>query len=111
MPGAKFCVGCGTPVTAPAAFAAGAVTGAAGGLGAGAIRAPRAPASGAAPAASHFTPAFAVVFAAIFAIGLGAAALIMRQQPQRERAAAERASANGRGWKPASRPSGSGQNP
>ena len=86
MPGAKFCVGCGTPVTAPAAFAAGAVTG---GRGGGAIRAPLAPASGAAPAASHFTPAFAAVFAAIFAVGLGAAALIMRQQPQRERAAAE----------------------
>jgi tetratricopeptide (TPR) repeat protein len=86
MPGAKFCVGCGTPVTAPAANEAGAVTG---GRGGGAIRAPLAPASGAAPAASHFTPAFAVVFAAIFATGLGAAALIMRQQPQRERAAAE----------------------
>ena len=86
MPGAKFCVGCGTPVTAPAANAAGAVTG---GRGGGAIRAPLAPASGAAPAASHFTPACAVVFAAIFATGLGAAALIMRQQPQRERAAAE----------------------
>jgi tetratricopeptide (TPR) repeat protein len=89
MPGAKFCVGCGTPVTAPAASAAGAVTGAgSGGRGGGAIRAPLATASGAAPAASHFTPAFAVVFAAIFAIGLGAAALIMRQQPQREREAA-----------------------
>lgn len=84
MPGAKFCVGCGTPVTALAASAAGAVTG----LAAGAMRAPLAPASGAAPAASHFTPAFAVVFAAIFAIGLGAAALIMRQQPQRERSLA-----------------------
>ncbi|MGB6564028.1 MAG: tetratricopeptide repeat protein, partial [Candidatus Binataceae bacterium] len=55
----------------------------------GAIRTPLAPASSAAPAASHFTPAFAAVFAAIFAVGLGAAALIMRQQPQRERAAAE----------------------
>ncbi|MGH7915138.1 MAG: tetratricopeptide repeat protein, partial [Candidatus Binataceae bacterium] len=33
---------------------------------------------------SHFTRAFAVVFAAIFAIGLGAATFIMRQQPQRE---------------------------
>jgi len=88
MPGAKFCVSCGTPVTAPALFAAGAVTGPAGGQASGAIRAPLAPASGAAPAASHFTPAFAVVFAAIFAIGLAAAALIMRQQPQRKRAAA-----------------------
>ena len=90
IPGAKFCVGCGAPVTASAAFAAGAVAGPA----TGAVLAPLAPASGpgpalgAAPAASHFTPAFAVVFAAIFAIGLGAAALIMRQQPQRERAAA-----------------------
>ena len=74
MPGAKFCVGCGTPVTAPAASAAGAVTGPA--------------ATGAAPAASHFTPAFAAVFAAIFAIGLGAAAFIMRRQPRRERALA-----------------------
>ncbi|HEV7990087.1 MAG TPA: tetratricopeptide repeat protein, partial [Candidatus Binataceae bacterium] len=60
-----------------------------GGRGGGAIRAPLTPASGAAPAASHLTPAFAAVFAAIFAVGLGAAALIMRQQPQRERAAAE----------------------
>jgi tetratricopeptide (TPR) repeat protein len=89
MPGAKFCVGCGIPVTVPAASAAGAVTGAgSGGPGGGAIRAPLPSASAAAPAASHFTPAFAVVFAAIFAIGLGAAALIMRQQPQREREAA-----------------------
>src|SRR6185437_13581256 len=87
MSGAKFCVSCGTPVTAPAASAAGAVTGPAAGQ-ASAIWAPLAPASGAAPAASHFTPAFAGVFAAIFAIGLAAAALIMRQQPQRERAAA-----------------------
>jgi tetratricopeptide (TPR) repeat protein len=69
MPGAKFC----------------AVTGSAA---KGAMRAPLAPASGAAPAVSQFTPAFAVVFAAIFAIGLGAAALIMRQQPQRERSLA-----------------------
>ncbi len=88
MPGAKFCVGCGTPVTAPAASGAGAITGAGGGAAASAIRAPLAPASGAVPAASHFTPAFAAVFATIFAIGLGAAALIMRQQPQREREAA-----------------------
>jgi len=88
MPGAKFCVGCGTPVTAPAASGAGAITGAGGGAAASAIRAPLAPVSGAAPAASHFTPAFAAVFATIFAIGLGAAALIMRQQPQREREAA-----------------------
>jgi len=99
MPGAKFCVGCGTPVTAPAANAAGAVTGAGGGAVAdpvgGATRAPLAPASGAAPAASHFTPAFAVVFAAIFAIGLGAAALIMRQQPQRERQLASAAPQTG----------------
>ena len=92
MPGAKFCVGCGTPVTAPAANAAGAVTG---GRVGGAIRAPLAPASGAAPAASHFTPAFAAVFAAIFTVGLGAAALIMRQQPQRERAAADAAAQTG----------------
>ena len=61
----------------------------------GATRAPLAPASGAAPAASHFTPAFAVVFAAIFAIGLGAAALIMRQQPQRERQLASAAPQTG----------------
>jgi tetratricopeptide (TPR) repeat protein len=91
MPGAKFCVACGTPVTAPAALAAGAVTGVAGGVTGPAIGAPRmplAPASGGAPAPSHFTPAFAIVFAAIFAIGLGAAAFIMRQQPQRERALA-----------------------
>jgi tetratricopeptide (TPR) repeat protein len=88
MPGAKFCVGCGTPVAAPAAFAAGAVTGIPGGItgsAAGAMRAQAAPASGGAPAPSHFTPAFAIVFAAIFVIGLGAAAFIMRQQPQRER--------------------------
>ncbi len=93
MPGAKFCVGCGTPLPAPAAFAAGAGSGAGsgaggGGRGSGAIRPPLASASGAAPVASHFTPAFAAVFAAIFAIGLGAAALILRQQPLRERAAA-----------------------
>ena len=100
MPGAKFCVGCGTPVTAPAASAAGAVTGAGGGAVAdpvgGATRAPLAPASGAAPAASHFTPAFAVVFAAIFAIGLGAAAFIMRQQPPTRAATRKRGAADGR---------------
>ncbi len=73
--GARFCVGCGTPVTAPAADA-------------GATRAPLTRAVRDTSVASHFTPAFAMVFAAIFAIGLGAAAVIMRQQPQRERALA-----------------------
>ena len=97
MSGAKFCVGCGTPVMAPAASAAGAITGVPGsvtGPPAGATRAQAAPASGGAPAASHFTPAFAVVFAAIFAIGLGAAVFIMRQQPQRERAIANASAQN-----------------
>jgi tetratricopeptide (TPR) repeat protein len=89
MPGAKFCVGCGTPLTAAAMSAAAAVTGTGSGGAAGsAIRAPFASAPAASPAGSHFTPAFAAVFAAIFAIGLGAAALILRQQPQRERALA-----------------------
>ncbi len=95
MPGAKFCVGCGTSVTAPAANAAGAVTGPAGGVGVGAMRTPAAPASSAAPVGSHFTPAFAAVFAAIFAIGLAAAAFILRQQPQRERQAAGAAAQTG----------------
>jgi tetratricopeptide (TPR) repeat protein len=92
MPGAKFCVGCGTPVTAPAASAAGAVAGPAA---TGAMRTALAPASGAARASSHFTPAFAVVFAAIFAIGLGATAFIMRQQPRREHALATAAAGTG----------------
>jgi tetratricopeptide (TPR) repeat protein len=82
--GAKFCVGCGTPATAPAANAAGAVTGSSA---LGAMRASP-PASRPAPAASHFTPAFVAVFAAIFAVGLAAAAYILRQQPQRQRALA-----------------------
>jgi tetratricopeptide (TPR) repeat protein len=88
MPGAKFCVGCGTALTVPAELAKGAIGGTAE---QGAMRAPLAPASEAAPAPgapsmpSSLTPAFAAVFAAIFAIGLGAAALIMRQQPRRER--------------------------
>ncbi|HVB81053.1 MAG TPA: tetratricopeptide repeat protein [Candidatus Binataceae bacterium] len=82
--GAKFCVGCGTPVTVPTA-GAGTVIGPA----TGAMRAaPSAPASGAAPSGSHFTPAFAVAFAAFLAVGLGAAAFIMRQEPQRERSLA-----------------------
>ena len=88
MAGAKFCVSCGTPVTAPAALAADAVTGASAGSGSNRMRAPLEPAS-LEPASSdrtvpsHFTPAFAAVFALIFVIGLGAAALIMRRQPSR----------------------------
>ena len=98
MAGAKFCVSCGTPVTAPAALAADAVMGVSAGSGSNRMRAPLEPASlasasldpasGDRTAPSHFTPAFAAVFALIFVIGLGAAALIMRQQPSRSPSAA-----------------------
>src|SRR5579872_683635 len=83
MTGAKFCVSCGTPVTAPAALAADAVSGAPAGSVSNRMRVSLEPASGDRSAPSHVTPAFAVVFALIFVIGLGAAALIMRQQPSR----------------------------
>jgi tetratricopeptide (TPR) repeat protein len=97
---------------APAALAADAITGPVAGpaIGpaAGPMRAQAAPASGRAPAPSHFTPAFAIVFAAIFAIGLGAAAFIMRQQPQRDRAianaSAQMGASGGAGNLPAGHP-------
>lgn len=83
MPEAKFCVGCGAAVAAPAAADAG---------GADPGRPPPlAPASGAAPAAPHFTRAFVGVFAVIFAIGLGATVFIMLQAPRREQALAKAA--------------------
>ena len=80
--GAKFCVECGAQVGSPAVSAAGVGTGAA----AAAPRPPLSPAAHpAAQARSHITAAFAVAFATIFVIGLGAAAVILRQLPQRER--------------------------
>jgi tetratricopeptide (TPR) repeat protein len=83
MPEAKFCVGCGAAVTAPAAAADAG--------GADASRPPLAPASDAAPALPQFTPTFVGVFAAIFAIGLAATVFIMRQAPRREQALAKAA--------------------
>jgi tetratricopeptide (TPR) repeat protein len=100
MPGAKFCVECGTPVVTPAASAAGVTTGPA----AAARRTPLAPAAhSAAIGRSHITPAFAIAFAAIFVTGLGAAAVILRQLPQRER---ELANAPAQGGAPGNVPSG-----
>ena len=79
--GAKFCVECAAPVVASAALAADATTGPATAPPAAAPQAPLAPAT----AASHLTPAFVLVFASIFVIGLAAAGLILGQLPQRER--------------------------
>jgi tetratricopeptide (TPR) repeat protein len=100
MSGAKFCVECGTPAVTPAASAAGVTIG----TGAAARRTPLAPATHpAAIATSQITPAFALAFAAIFVIGLGAAAVILRQLPQRER---ELANAPAQGGAPGNLPPG-----
>jgi len=85
IPGAKFCVGCGLALALPAALAAGA---------AGEV-APAAPAERAASAEGRLTPAFAAVFAGLLVVGLAAAAIVLRQEPGRERELASAAAGTG----------------
>jgi len=84
IPGAKFCVSCGTALTVSAGNPAETVSGSAAGA-----AASTALAAGSAAGAPRVTAAFAAVFALIFAAGLGAAAYIMRRQVPGAREAAE----------------------
>ncbi len=85
IPGAKFCVGCGLALALPMALAAGA---------AGEV-AQAWPAERAASAEGRLTPAFAVVFAGLLVLGLAAAAMVLRQEPGRERELAGAAAGTG----------------
>ena len=85
IPGAKFCVSCGTALTVSAGLPAETVSGSS----AAGSAARAAAAAGAASAAPQVTAAFAAVFALIFAAGLGAAAYIMHRQAPGARGAAD----------------------
>src|SRR5579871_5361953 len=57
--------------------------------------APAAPAERAASAEGRLTPAFAAVFAGLLVVGLAAAAIVLRQEPGRERELASAAAGTG----------------
>ena len=85
IPGAKFCVGCGLALALPTALAAGA---------AGEVT-PAVPMERAGSPEAHLTPAFAAVFAGLLVLGLVAAAIVLRQEPGRERQLASAAAGTG----------------
>src|SRR5690349_14237599 len=85
IPGAKFCVGCGLARAWPTALGAGA---------AGEV-ARAVPLERAGSPEAHLTPAFAAVFAGLLVLGLPAAAIVLRQEPGRERQLASAAAGTG----------------